>query len=266
MEEFFDADYVEKVTSVLERSGLDILLGNLCRTEVNYDGIREILNCKTVAEFEAYQKCSGLKASNHWVFKPYSGSYRRRWDTFKKNYPKYLDFRFSNRLRPNRKGYTKMKKYEDLYLMKKEFAKRHNWFLQGHEMYFEDIQLCNKKGVCELTKELNKLTDYPNYFNQSKVYHIQHEKYYYQLQDEQFTKLFLRSKTDDILLNTLKKAIRFYQSGEMNLHQALIYSRRNSELAGTQNLNYKYHMKYLNRKVAAALLDVEQELPLVTPH
>jgi len=113
-------------------------------------------------------------------------------------------------------------------------------------MYFEDIHLCDIQGVCELTKELKKLTAYPIYFNLSKIYHIRHKKYYYQLQDEEFTASMLQYKTDDTLLNTLKKAIAMYKTGHLSLQQALTYTRSNADGTGTQNLNYRYHMKYLD--------------------
>ena len=48
------------------------------------------------------------------------------------------------------------------------------------------------------------------------------------------------------ILNTLKTAITMYRVGKLNFQQALTYTRRNSDGTGTQNFNYKYHMKYLN--------------------
>jgi hypothetical protein len=248
MEEFFDVDYVENVLNVLEKNGFDIIMGNLSRTKMTYEAIKGILTTATFEEFKHFLKKAGIKHSPHWVFTNYPKSYRGKLGFLKKNSLKLLNFGFRTQVKPNRNGYTRMKKYEDLYLMNKEFAKRYNWFLKGHHMYFEDIQLCNIEGVCELTRELKKLTDYPIYFNLSKIYHIQHEKYYYQLQDEEFITPMLRYETDDALLNTLKKAIVMYKGGQLNLKQALMFTRSNSEGTGTQNLNYKYHMKYLSNK------------------
>jgi len=54
----------------------------------------------------------------------------------------------------------------------------------------------------------------------------------------------LKYKTDDPILNTLKKAITFYQEGNLNLKQAIAYSRLNSDGTGTRNLSYKYDMIY----------------------
>jgi hypothetical protein len=245
MEEFFDVDYAENVLSVLEKNDFDILLGNLSRTTMTYETINEILATVTSEEFMQYLKETRIKDSPHWVFPNCPKSYRGKLDFLKKNSLKLLDFRFRTQVRPNRNGYTVMKTYEDLYLMKKEFAKRYSWFLKGHRMYFEDIHLCEIKGVCELTKELKKLTAYPIYFNLSKIYHIRHKKYYYQLQDEGFTTSILGYETDDTLLNTLKRAITMYKTGQLSLQQALTYTRQNSDGTGTQNLNYRYHMKYL---------------------
>ncbi len=97
-----------------------------------------------------------------------------------------------------------------------------------------------------MSKELKKVTEFPIYFNLRKIYHIKHEKYYYQLLDDEFTTLMLNYKMDDPILNSLKKAITKYREGELNLELALTYTRRNSDGSGTQNLNYKYHMLYLN--------------------
>ena len=38
-------------------------------------------------------------------------------------------------------------------------------------MYFEAIQLYDIPEVCELGRELAGLTDFPTYFNMSKIYH-----------------------------------------------------------------------------------------------
>jgi hypothetical protein len=156
------------------------------------------------------------------------------------------DFGFRTRLAPSREGYTKLPAYyEDLYFMSKAFARRYNWFLPGRRMYFEDIHLCDKPGVCELGCELARLTDFPNYFNLSKIYHVNHHKFYYQLQDAGFTEALLALPTDDLLLQTLQQAIRMYRAGSITLAQALRYTRQNAVGTGTQNLNYRYHMQAL---------------------
>jgi len=129
--------------------------------------------------------------------------------------------------------------------MSKAFAHRYNWFLPDRRMYFEDIQLCDISGVCELGRELAKLTDFLNYFNLSKIYHVNHRKFYYQLQDAEFTEALLALPSDDLLLQTLQQAIRMYRAGSVTLEQALRYTRQNAAGTGTQNLNYRYHMQVI---------------------
>ena len=157
--------------------------------------------------------------------------------------------KFRRNVRPTRKGYRRLARYmaEDLYFMKREFARRHNWFLRGHHMYFEDIHICEQPGVCELGRELKKITEFPIYFNLRRIYHLTHAKYYFQLVDEEFTSGLLRQEVDDPILSALKSAIAMYREGKATLHQALQYTRKNRERTGTQDLNYAYHMKYLGR-------------------
>ena len=113
-------------------------------------------------------------------------------------------------------------------------------------MYFEDVHICEIPGVCHLGRELKKVTKFPAYFNLRNIYHISHSRFYFQLQDEDFTSGMQNLETDDPILLALKEAINQYKSGEMTMWQALNYSRRNPLGTGTQNLNYKYHLKYLH--------------------
>ena len=246
MEEFFDIDYVENVTRVLETTGFDILLGNLCRTRVDGTQLADILATGTAREFADYLQSRGLKRARHWVFQPLPASPLAKLRVLQKNCCRFADFGFRTRLVPTRKGYTKLPThYEDLYFMSKAFARKYNWFLPGRRMYFEDIQLCDIPVVCELGRELAKLTDFLNYFNLSKIYHVKHPKFYYQLQDPGFTEALLALDTEDLLLQTLQHAIRMYRSGSFTLEQALRYTRQNAAGTGTQNLNYKYHIRVI---------------------
>ena len=246
MEEFLDIDYVEKVMQVLENNEIDILFGNLSRTDLDPGTIGAILDAGTSREFDSYLRDTGVKDSNHWAYQnklrlSVSGIFRLKHD------PRnlfYLNFRKS--LKPTRKGFSKMNRHvEDVYLIKKEFARRHNWFLAGHNLYFEDIHICDQKGVCELGKELKQITKFPLYFNRSKIYHLKHDRFYFHMMDEEFTAGLLNYESDDPILNTVKKAIVLYRSGQLDLNQALQYTRKNAERTGSQNLNYKYHMMYL---------------------
>ena len=248
MEEFFDIDYVENVTRVLETAGFDILFGNLCRSRLDGAKIADILTAGSAREFEDFLKRHGMKKARHWAFQPLPAPPVARLSVLRSHLYKFVDFGFRTRLVPSPKGYSKLPThYEDLYFMKKAFAHEYNWFLPGRSMYFEDIHLCDISGVCELGQELAKLTDFLNYFNLSKVYHVEHQKFYYQLQDAGFTEGLLALDTDDLLLQTLQQAVRMYRSGKVNLEEALRFTRRNGAGTGTQDLNYKYHMQVIKQ-------------------
>src|SRR5262249_9149426 len=111
---------------------------------------------------------------------------------------------------------------------------------------------CDIPGICELGRELTRMTDFPTYFNLSKIYHVNHSKFYYQLQDAGFTDALLALETGEPLLQTLQEAVRMYRAGEATLAQAVRYSRQNAEGTGTQNLNYKYHMQAIEKARVAA--------------
>ncbi len=245
MEEFPDPDYVKNAIEVLGKHDLDILFGNLCRTKHFYKDVAGALECESARDLRRFLKVTGIAGSPHWAFKPNRDTARQKRRLFNLKLDRHLDYRSHGQLRPNRRGYSRLAKCEDLYFMKKSFARKYNWFLEGHSMYFEDIHLCNKKGVCELVPEIQRLTKYPLYFNLSCMYHIEHGKYYYQLENQDFAREFLKYETDDVILKTLRRAIIRYQSGELNLKDALTYTRRNDQGTGTQNLNYVYHMRYL---------------------
>jgi len=247
MEEFLDVDYVENAMKVLDKNGFDIMFGNLMRTQKDYGEIKSILAAETAEEFNRWLKEKGIKEGRHWTF---DYILTKDINVLKQNALKLFYFRFRKSIKPTDEGYTRLGKYvaEDLYFMKKDFSKRYNWFLKGHSMYFEDIHICEEKGVCELSRELKKITEFPIYFNLRRAYHIEHERYYFQLLDNEFTELMLRYEKDDPILNALREAINMYRQGKLNLEQALTYTRRNPRCTGTQNLNYKYHMKYLNNE------------------
>ena len=249
MEEYFDVDYVENALKVLQERQFDIMFGNLSATRFDHETIEPLLRTRTAGEFRRCVALLGLKSSHHWSFgsrrlfasRDVRSLARELWHL-------YL-FKFRRNVRATRRGYRRLATYmaEDLYFMKRDFARRHNWFLRGHHMYFEDIHICEQTGVCELGRELKKITAFPVYFNLSRIYHLRHAKYYFQLLDEEFTSALLRYEVDDPILGALKKAISMYRAGDVTLPQALQYTRKNAEQTGTQNLNYAYHMMYLDR-------------------
>jgi hypothetical protein len=254
MEEFLDIDYVDKVIKVLEKSALDIMFGNLSRMRMDYEAVKPLLAAQTAEEFGRYLKHTDIKDACHWAFNCYpTFSMSCLWDmNMLKEYAWKLLHPDFKKIKPNKRGFTKLKRYyEDVYFIRKEFAEQYNWFLRGNNMYFEDIHICEQKGVCELSRELEKITEFPVYFNLRKIYHIEHNKYYYQLVDNEFTTLMLNYETDDPALNALKKAITLYREKKLDLEQALTYTRKNSDGTGTQNLNYQYHMLHLDSKKAS---------------
>jgi hypothetical protein len=242
MEEFLDVNYVRTVSQILERERPDILFGNLRATGKGLDEFRPLLSASDAEEFDGYLERRGTKAAEHWSWR--GGKYAngengrilqklncgRNWD------------------REN-KGFVKVEAYvgEDVYLMKRDFAERHNWFLKGHAMYFEDVHICEQTGVCELANELARRTEFPVYFWKANIYHIDHRRFYYQLEDEEFTTKLLEYETDEPILSSLKTAIRKFRNKELGFSDALKYTRQNPEQQGTQNLNYKYHMAQLKR-------------------
>jgi hypothetical protein len=219
----------------------------MCRTPFEGAELMDILKTDSAAAFSDYLCARNLKEAPHWTFSSRPKSFPEKLRFFKKHRQKVVDFRFRGRLLPTRTGYRKLAgHYEDLYFMRRNFALRYDWFLPGRRMYFEDIQLCDIPVVCELGRELAEMTAFPVYFNLSRIYHVKHAKFYYQLQDSGFTDALLALETDEPLLKTLKEAIRMYRTGTATLTQALRYTRENAGGTGTQNLNYKYHMEVIN--------------------
>lgn len=245
MEEFFDTDYVEKATEVLDATRFDVLLGNLCRTSLDESAIDGLVAMRTSAEFEEWLRRNELKSASHWTFHPRSDSVLRRARNVIKNASTFWNLGLRTRLTPTESGYTKLNTYrEDLYFMRKDFARRYDWFLAGKRMYFEDVQLCQKAGV---GAELAKLTAFPLYLNSSRVYHLKHRRFYFQLEDPTFTDGVLRLRTEDPLLRTLQQAIEMYRAGRLTREEALQYTRQNPAGTGTQNLNYRYHVEAIKK-------------------
>src|SRR5262249_27943286 len=144
MEEFFDVDYVENALNVLRERHFDIMFGNLSETRLDHETIEPLLRTTTAGAFRRCIEQQGLQRSLHWSFgsrRPFAS--RNVRSLAHEMLHLYL-FRFRRNVRPTRKGYRRLATYmaEDLYFMKREFARRHNWFLRGHHMYFEDIHIC----------------------------------------------------------------------------------------------------------------------------
>jgi hypothetical protein len=234
MEEFLDSDYIEEVSKVLAEHSFDILLGNLRRTELTVDQAMVLLGCSSPRDFQRALALMGAAASPHWTV------VRKRSVAGRQSKP---DAAFD----PTPQGFNQFSEYvdEDVYLMSRRFAERHNWFLKGHSLYFEDIHFCQKPGVCELGPVLAKLTRFPVYFNARKIYHLRHHKFIFQIEDRTFTDLLLKMETDDPVIRSLQFAILEHRRGAFSVTEALRYSRRNPRREGSQDMNYRYHIRYL---------------------
>lgn len=246
MEEFLDVDYVEQVLPVLEKEALDILMGNLTRSKIELADITPLLTAGTPETYRAFLEQPAFRDAFHWCFSS-KRLFTKNLRATRENVLNYIGFGFSRNIRPGRKGFMTMPWYaaEDVYFMSKAFARKYNWFLAGHSLFFEDIHICEIPGVCALGKELRKVTTFPAYFNRRKIYHISHGRYYFQFLDDAFAARLLTYETDDPALCSLQKAVRKFRNGSFSLSEALNYSRRNPEKKGTQDLNYRYHLKYL---------------------
>jgi hypothetical protein len=68
-----------------------------------------------------------------------------------------------------------------------------------------------------------------------------------------FTDLLLKMEADDPVLRSLQFAVQEYQRGVFSIREALRYSRKNPLREGTQDMNYRYHIRYLPDHVIAHL-------------
>jgi hypothetical protein len=227
MEEFLDSDYIAEVSNLLSEHSFDILFGNLRRTSLTVDQAGFLLECSSPRDFQRALAYVGAATSPHW-------SVRR-------------DSRPDGAFAPTPQGFHQFPEYaqEDVYLMSRRFAESHNWFLKGHHLYFEDIHFCQQPGVCELGPILAKLTRFPVYFNARKIYHLQHPTFYFQIEDRSFTDILLKMETDDPVIRSLQFAVREHRRGAFSVSEALRYSRKNPQREGTQDMNYRYHIRYL---------------------
>lgn len=234
MEEFLDSDYIEEVSKLLSEHSFDILFGNLRRTELTIDQAAYLLGCGSPGDFQRALAHMGAAASPHWSVpqkRSASGRHSRPDADFD----------------PTPQGFHQFAEYgdEDVYLMSRRFAETHNWFLRGHHLYLEDIHFCQQPGVCELGPILSKLTRFPVYFNTRKIYHLQHHKFLFQIEDRPFTDLLLKMETDDPVIRSLQFAVGEHRRGVFSVAEALRYSRQNPRREGTQDMNYRYHIHYL---------------------
>ncbi|MBD3342224.1 MAG: hypothetical protein GF353_24190 [Candidatus Lokiarchaeota archaeon] len=231
-EEFLDIDYTEKILNVLEKYSIDILMGNLHSTNYSYMDFCKLNEVNNSRDFSLFLQKKNLSESMKWKIssKPF----------FLTRYP-LKNFILKKALHPgngdkqNNAGFKKLNYYlEDVFVMSTDFAQKYNWYNSEIKLYFEDIHI-NRT----LESLMKKITNFPLYFTEAKIYHLNHGKYYYQIEDYQFTKEFLNYNTQNPILLSLKKAIKYYQNGNITAKAALRLSRNE----GTVDVNYKFHKK-----------------------
>ena len=240
MEEFLDSSYTENILHVLTQHGFSILLGNLYTTSLQYEDTEVLLGTKDSSTYDLALEQTCLRRIRKWSLG------NKNWYLTRRPYAnlrKSMLLGFSKILHPTRAGFTYIKDYklEDVYAMSREFAKKTNWFHSDNPIYFEDIHI-----NWRLTSVVRKHTKFPVYFNSSKIYHINHGKYYYQIENEEFANGILNMSTDNPVLIALQQAINLYRSSDLSAAEALRYSRQ----AGTVKHNVKFHVE--NEKIQGA--------------
>lgn len=233
MEEFLEPDYTSEVIPVLDNTGFDILLGNMYSTDLNYDDISKILLASNYVEFNEFLNLNAFNKAPKWGFssKPFFLTKKPFL-----NLRKSSALKFQKQLKPDKKGYSLLNNYmfEDVFLMSRDFATRYQWFNSNIPLYFEDIHI-----NWRLEDPLKAVTAFPAYFNQSRIFHLQHPKYYYQIENDVFTDEVLKLETDNPVILVLKGAIQEYRAGEIDAKAAVQKSRK----TGSVIQNYEFHKK-----------------------
>src|SRR5262249_44952283 len=155
------SDYIEEVSNLLGEHSFDILFGNLRRTGLTVDAASHLMRCSSSPDFQRTLTHMGAAASPHWSVRAPAArlSPLRLWRGNRRA-SAITDSKPDAAFDPTPHGFHQFPEYEDedVYLMSRRFAERHNWFLKGHHLYFEDIHFCQQPGVCELGPILAKLT------------------------------------------------------------------------------------------------------------
>ena len=235
MEEFLDSDYTDKILEVLTCNQFDVLMGNLHSTSLLYKDTNDILETLNLTDFDLAIEKLCDKQIHKWSLQ------NKKWFLTRHpiaNLKKSQMLGYRKTLSQTAEGYTQLDKYlfEDIYAMSTNFAKRNSWFDSPHQLYFEDIHI--NWGLTSLVK---KLTAFPVYLNSSKVYHMIHGKYYYQVENEEFANRILKLVSANPVVLSLQKAIEMYRNSNMTAGEALRYSRRN----GTVKQNIEFHKENL---------------------
>ena len=247
MEEFLDYDYTAKAAAVLEKNGFDILLGNLSRTQYVYDDIAAIIETADREAFDQYLKKTGIKDAFHWCFTTKNMIFNRNWRRARSNYRLRKAFGGSRQVKPTAEGFFRLPNYiaEDLLFMSKTFAHKYRWYDAPVKMYFSDIHISSR-----LEDTVKSITDFPVYFNQAKVYHLDHGRYFYQIEDEGFGREFLKYETDSKILLALQAAISQKQQQGLTDREALDIFRGKHDAEGYQDINYEFHVNNVRQALA----------------
>lgn len=244
MEEFLDVDYTKDAIDILSNNGFEVLFGNLCNTNLDYNDIRSINKITSEKELTQYIEKYVKTVCWKWGLPVGLKVISKSWNRIIANFKNYKSLSWRYNLKPTLSGFTKFREYglEDVYLMSKDFAKRYGWFNSPVKLYFEDIHI-NR----ELSGDLKRIIEFPVYMNKSKVYHICHGKYYYQLEDKIFSDGLLAYDTDNPILLSIKHAIQLLRDNpSLGLGKALSLTRRNKGSVGSANFNVQFHRDIIN--------------------
>jgi hypothetical protein len=240
MEEFLEPHYTASALDVLSKTGLDILMGNLHQTQYSYEDVKLLSSITSDRDFGAFLKDKKISKSPKWGLPSKPFFLGKRLQAIRKNIMKYKELGWRQQLHTTRTGYTRIKRYilEDVFFMSKEFATKYRWYESTTNLYFEDIHI-----NFSLEPLLKTILQFPVYLNNAKVYHLKHDKFYYQIADEEFATKMLQFQTNNPVLNTLKEAITLYRANKhISIKNALRTSRRNASGKGSADLNYSFHL------------------------
>ena len=254
MEEFLNPTYTECASRVLSKTGLDILLGNLHATPFVYEDVAGMLNTTSAESFSTEISQHGIDSAIKWGMTAKPFFVTRSLSTAIKRAQVLSMLRWKKQLRPTSDGFTLLGEYmlEDIFFMSTKFALNSSWYACEPHLYFEDIHINSA-----LAGILNQVTTFPAYLNTSKAYHLEHGRYYYQLEDAEFARGFLAFHTENEALQTLKEAIRLYRDGNgLAVNEALRLSRKNTVTRGVSDISVDYHTKMIMR-----MIDDEKKTP-----
>lgn len=250
MEEFLDIDYTANAIKVLEENRFDILLGNLTRTPYHYNDIADIADVNSPEAFNAFLLDHDFHKARHWCFATRSLIFTRDRRKLVKNLKLWNAFGRSRMVKPSNSGYFRIPRYlaEDVYFMKTSFARRTDWFKSPTALFFSDIHISYR-----LDDELKRITDFPVYFNASKVYHLQHRHYFYHIENDGFVDEFMQFQTEEPILLALQKSLKRRKEQKLSVMQTRFLFRGKMDQEGHQDINFRFHSENISRALQGEL-------------